>query len=169
MDFLSLAQRRQSCRNFDPSREVESEKLETILAAALLAPSAKNRQPYEIFVAKGEKAKKIALETQDPGINLFTTDASVMLVISEKPFLENGKENLFSSIDVGILASHICFQAEELGLATCMIGYFREENVRVLCGAKDKIRLIVALGYANPADPIRTKKRKEKEQLIQYI
>ena len=57
MDFLSLAQRRQSCRNFDPSREVESEKLETILAAALLAPSAKNRQPYEIFVAKGEKAK----------------------------------------------------------------------------------------------------------------
>ena len=60
MDFLEIAQLRQSCRKFDPDREVEQEKLDAILEAVRLAPSACNGQPYHITVCRGEAAKKVA-------------------------------------------------------------------------------------------------------------
>ena len=48
MDFLELAKLRQSCRAYDETREVDPEKLQAILEAGRLAPSACNGQPYRI-------------------------------------------------------------------------------------------------------------------------
>ena len=60
MNFTEIAENRQSCRNYDPEREAEQEKLIQILDSARLAPSACNGQPYQITVCKGEKAKAVA-------------------------------------------------------------------------------------------------------------
>ena len=60
MNFTEIAENRQSCRSYDPNRPVEKEKLDAILEAARLSPSACNGQPYMISVLKGEKAKKAA-------------------------------------------------------------------------------------------------------------
>ena len=71
MDFLSIAKARQSCRSYDPNRPVEPEKLEAILEAFRLAPSACNSQPYHLTVCRGEKAREAAAAVSGLGMNKF--------------------------------------------------------------------------------------------------
>ena len=87
MNFMEIAEKRQSCRSYNAGREVEQEKLNSILAAARLAPSACNGQPYMLTVCRGETAKKVAKATQGLGMNKFASDAPVMIVVSEKPYV----------------------------------------------------------------------------------
>ena len=63
MNFCEIAEARQSCRSYNPNRDVEAEKLEKILEVARISPSACNGQPYFISVCKGEAAKKVAKAT----------------------------------------------------------------------------------------------------------
>ena len=89
MNFIEIAESRQSCRSYDPSCEVKKEKLDKILYAARLAPSACNGQPYQITVCTGEAAKKVAKATQSMGMNKFSLDAPVILVVSEMPYVKS--------------------------------------------------------------------------------
>ena len=73
MDFLEIANHRQSCRGYDPDRAVEREKLEAILEAVRLAPSACNAQPYHLTVCRGEPAKAVAKATQGMGMSCLPT------------------------------------------------------------------------------------------------
>ena len=63
MNFMEIALTRQSCRSFDPTREIEEEKLNAVLEAVRLAPSACNGQPYHLTVCRGRKAKEAAALT----------------------------------------------------------------------------------------------------------
>ena len=69
MNFMQIAENRQSCRSYNPAKEVEADKLESILKAAQLAPSACNGQPYKITVCKGETAKAVAAACAGMGLN----------------------------------------------------------------------------------------------------
>ena len=69
MNFMEIATTRQSCRAYDEARVVEREKLDAILTAAQLAPSACNGQPYHFTVCKGDLAKEVAKATQGMGMN----------------------------------------------------------------------------------------------------
>ena len=87
MDFLEIANARQSCRSYDETRAVEHEKLEKILEAVRLSPSACNGRPYTITVCTGEKAKEVALLTRGMGgMNKFAVQAPVCIVVSEAPY-----------------------------------------------------------------------------------
>ena len=88
MDFLEIANIRESCRQYDADRDIENEKLEKILNAAQLAPSACNGQPYHFTVCKGDTAKKVAAACVGMGINKFAADAPVLIVISEMPYVK---------------------------------------------------------------------------------
>lgn len=70
MNFRKIAENRQSCRAYNSERMVEKEKLDDILEAARLSPSACNGQPYHITVCTGEAAKKVAKATQGALISL---------------------------------------------------------------------------------------------------
>ena len=71
MDFLTIANHRQSCRSYDENRPVEQEKLDAILEAVRLAPSACNGQPYHLTVCQGDSAKEVAKATMGMGMNKF--------------------------------------------------------------------------------------------------
>ena len=113
MNFTEIAENRQSCRSYDPLREVEEEKLLRILETARLSPSACNGQPYEITVCRADAARSVAKATQGMGMNKFSSDAPVMLVISERPYVPSAalgakvKKNDYRSIDIGILSAYI--------------------------------------------------------------
>lgn len=175
MNFKEIAENRQSCRAYDPSRPVESEKLETILASARLSPSACNGQPYHITVCQGETAKRVAKATQSMGMNKFASDAPVMLVISEKPYVKTAalgakvKNNDYRSIDIGILAAYITAEATAQGLGTCMLGWFEDAKLREMCGLDAPVRLVITLGYPVEGDKLRPKKRKEIEELATLL
>lgn len=175
MNFTEIAEARQSCRSYDPAREVEAEKLDAILAAARLSPSACNGQPYHITVCKGEIAQKVAEATKDMGINSFAPDAPILLVISEKPYVAKAalgarlKKNDYRSIDIGILSAYITAEATAQGLGTCILGWLNEAEIRELCGVDGAVRLVITLGYAKEGDLLRQKKRKEIEELVSII
>lgn len=175
MDFCKITEMRQSCRNYDPSREVEDEKLNSILEAARLAPSACNGQPYYITVCRGDAAKAVARATQGMGMNKFATDAPVMLVISEKPYVASAaigakvKKNDYRSIDIGIAAAYITAAATEEGLSTCILGWLDDDSIRKICDIDGAVRLVITLGYASASDTLRQKKRKTWEELFKII
>ncbi len=172
MNFNELAEYRQSCRKY-LDREVEREKLDAILCAARLSPSACNGQPYHITVCRGEAAKKVAKACMGMGMNKFAADAPVLIVISEEGYVPSAafgakvKKNDYRSIDIGLLAAHITFMAAELELGTCILGWFDDAAVREVTGADMPTRLVITLGY--PADEHRTKKRKDISELVTEV
>ena len=175
MNFSEIAINRQSCRSYDETREVEQEKLDAILESARLSPSACNGQPYHITVCKGEAATKVEELTAGMGLNKFAVQAPVALVISEESYVTSAgagakiKGNDYRSIDIGIVASYITAEAAAQGLGTCILGWFDDKKIRKICGISKPIRLVITLGYAKADAKLRTKKRKETDELISVI
>ena len=135
-DFMNLARTRQSCRNFDPLRSVEDEKLDLILKAACLSPSACNGQPYHLTVCRGQSAKAVAKATMGMGMNKFVDDADVMIVISEENYVKSAalgaklKGNDYRSIDIGIVAAYLTAQATDCGVGSCILGWLDDKKIR---------------------------------------
>ena len=175
MNFLEIAQTRQSCRAYDESRAVEPEKLTAVLEAARLAPSACNGQPYHFTVCRGETAKAVAAAVTGMGMNKFAAQAPVLIVVSEKPYVKSAalgarvKNNDYRSIDIGIAAAYLTAEATAQGLSTCILGWLDDGKIREICGLDQPVRLVITLGYAKEGDPLRPKKRKELSELVTQL
>ena len=172
MDFLTIAQNRQSCRSYDENRPVEQEKLDAILEAVRLAPSACNGQPYHLTVCRGEAAKEVAKATMGMGMNKFAAQAPILIVISEMPYVKSAalgaklKKNDYRSIDIGIAAAYLTAEATAQGLGTCILGWLDDDKLRNICDLQFPARLVITLGYPKEDDKLRSKKRKEISDLI---
>ncbi len=175
MNFQEIANNRQSCRHYDEQREVEREKLDAILAAARLSPSACNGQPYTITVCHGQKAKEVAAATTGMGMNRFAAQAPVAFVIAEAPYCKAAalgskvKGNDYRSIDIGILTAYLTAEATAQDLSTCILGWFDDLKIRTLCQLDQPVRLVITLGYAHPDDVLRVKKRKDLSELVREV
>lgn len=175
MNFSEIAKNRQSCRSYDPCREIEDEKLEKILESARLAPSACNGQPYFITVCRGDAAKRVAKATQGMGMNKFSSDAPILLVISEMPYVPSAalgaklKKNDYRSIDIGIAAAYITSEAAAQGLGSCILGWLNDNDIKEICGLEGAVRLVITLGYSTEDDKPRDKKRKSRDELIKEV
>ena len=174
MDFLKIARARQSCRGYIEDKPVEKEKLDAILEAAQLAPSACNGQPYHITVCQGDTAREVAKACMGLGMNKFATQAPIVLVISEMPYVKSAamgakvKKNDYRSIDIGIAAAYLTAEAAAQGLSTCILGWFDNEKICKLCDLEHPARLVITLGYATEDENLRPKKRKDMSELVSY-
>jgi len=178
MTFTELILARQSVRRY-ANIPVEKEKVDQCLESARLAPSASNSQPWKFIVVdkeplRTEVAKATFSDIQL--INKFTLQAPVLIVIvMEKAKLITRlamlvKKKEWPLIDIGITAEHFCLQAAELGLGTCMIGWFDEDKIKTLLQipSDNSIGLVISLGYAAEGYPQRTKIRKPIEEVVRY-
>ena len=174
MEFLDIAKARQSCRKYDSNKTVEQQKIDSILQAARLAPSACNGQPYHFTVCTGDVAKSVAKATMGMGMNKFALDAPVLIVISEENYVKTAafgakvKGNDYRSIDIGIVSAYITAQAASLELGTCILGWFDDDKIREICGLKHPVRLVITLGYPSSDDKLRDKKRKNMDELVTF-
>lgn len=170
MTFSELMNARQSVRRYQ-ERPVEVEKLETLIEAVRLSPSASNSQPWKLVVVNDAQLRaRVARATFSRALafNRFSLAAPVIVVFCvEKAGLVTQvggllKKRQFSLIDIGIAAAHFCLQAAELGLGTCMLGWFDEKKIKQLLGIPrgTRIGLLVTLGYAASDDGLREKSRK---------
>ena len=172
MKFSELAKLRQSCRSYNPQKPVEEEKINAMLDAARLAPSACNGQPYHFTVCRGDVALDVARATMGMGMNRFAADAPVLIVISEEPYVKTAalgakvKGNDYRSIDIGIAAAYLTAEATELGLGTCILGWLDDEKIRAICSLEHPVRLVITVGYPKDDDPLRNKKRKPLDELV---
>ena len=175
MNFTEIALTRQSCRSYDAARDVEPEKLDAVLAAARLAPSACNSQPYHFTVCRGQSAKDVAAATQGLGMNKFSSQAPVLIVISEADYNRTAamgakvKGNDYRSIDIGITTAYLTAEATAQGLSTCILGWLDDAKLREICQIDGKVRLVVSLGYPAKDDKLRPKKRKDMDDLVKVL
>ncbi len=174
MDFSELIQKRQSDRRYAP-KPVAREHILKCLEAARLAPSACNSQPWK-FIVVDDRAKLAELSEAAIGLgmNKFTVQVPVMVaVVQEKMNLEAKagalvKDKDYSLMDLGMAVEHFCLQAAELGLGTCIMGWFDEKRVRKALGVPRgrRVQLLLTLGY--PDSPTRAKVRKPLEEISSW-
>lgn len=174
MNFMEIAQARQSCRAYDTEKDVETEKIAAMLEAAQLAPSACNGQPYHFTVCRGKAAQEVAKATMGLGMNKFASQAPVLIVVSEKPYVKSAamgakvKGNDYRSMDIGIAVAYLTAEATAQGLGTCILGWLDDEKIRNICNLDQPVRLVITVGYAKD-ETIRPKKRRELSELVTEI
>lgn len=177
MDFFQLVSNRESVRGYI-ERPVEREKIIKIIEAASLAPSACNAQPWKFVVVDDkEKLSAIAKSLCEAivGLNKFaiTAPAFVVVVGDKRNFAskigEIIKHKDYTSMDIGIASEHICLAATELGLGTCMMGWFKEKEIKKLLNIpmNREIHLVISLGYYENKEP-RVKGRKPLDSMLSF-
>lgn len=176
--FSQLAAIRQSVRKYSAT-SVEVSKLMMCIEAARLSPSASNAQPWTFVVAdEPELLRNLAMACRGPlgSFNQFVAQAPVIVTIvieKTKVLTEMGgrlKKKEYPLIDIGIAAGQFCLQAAELGLGTCMLGWFDEQQVKKLLRIPDdrSIGLMITVGYAPENYPLRKKTRKEIQNILRF-
>ena len=174
--ILELIISRQSDRKYS-DKPVEKEKLDRIIEAGRMAPSACNSQPWKfIVVTDHELVVKIAEAASAKliGMNSFVAQAPVILVIvREKPNMSSKvgatiKNKDYSLIDIGIATENICLQAKAEGIGSCIIGWFDERMLRklLLIPRSKRVELIITMGYSLSEQ--KEKRRKPAEETVSY-
>ena len=172
MEFLKLAKERFSCRKFS-SRPVEDEKLEKILDAAILAPTAKNVQPFKIWVFKTDEAlRKIKSAIPFP----WLSDISVIFAVggtTEGAFVRPSDNRNFEDVDATIVATHMMLEIQELGLGTTWVGFFDVPKLKEFFPEMKDYDLVALFPVGYPADDVqpadRHSVRKNKAEVVKYL
>lgn len=169
MNFLDLARERYSLRNYS-SKPVERKKIEYVLEAAQLAPSAVNYQPWEFMVVTQPEVLTRVLECYHR--EWFKTAHTCIVVLGnhEQSWKRrDGKD--FCDIDVAIAIDHITLAAVEQGLGTCWVCNFDEEKLRAALQLGEDVEpiAIIPIGYPAEGNEIPEKKRKNLKEIVRWV
>lgn len=169
--FIELAKARYSCRNYQ-ARPVEQDKLDLILEAGRVAPSAVNFQPWHFYVIR----EKEDLERFYGAYHRewFRTAPCVIVICADHSQSWKRKADVkdHADVDVSICTDHMTLQATDLGLATCWICNFYVDKTRELLKLPAHMEPVVILPLGYPLDssaPERhTEKRKPLSEIVTY-
>lgn len=123
-DFLELAADRYSVRHFTDT-PVEQEKIDKIIQAGRLAPTAVNSQPQIIYVASSKEAME-KLNKVSPC--MYGAPQCIVACYTDENVVSRGNGN-YGDIDVTIVLTHMMLEAANLGIGTCLVGYFNPEEL----------------------------------------
>ncbi len=175
MEFLKLIEQRESCRSYK-KEPISRDKLDAVISAARLAPSACNSQPWKfIVVDEAEVLDKMpsAIIKEGVSANRFTPDASAFIVVCEtKAKLAptcTCHSQFFAQMDIGIATAYLSLAATDMGLSNCIIGWFDEGKVKDILNIPEDVtvRLIISLGNSSGTEP-RKKTRKDSADILSY-
>jgi nitroreductase len=171
--FSALVQTRQSCRDFN-DLPLDASIVNEIAKQAMLAPSACNSQPWKMYVVTSPLGlEKTAVSLGVNGHNKFLSKAKAFIVLAEKQaVLKPGVKfdrNHFVKYDIGQLSAYITLTAKSFGVETCIIGMVDQSLIGDAVGLKDGelCNIAIALGYSDCA--LRTKIRKQEEDVITIV
>ena len=168
MEFTKLIRERFSCRKFT-DRPVEPEKIQKIIHAAILAPTAVNRQPFHIFSMESEKAKEAVRSCTKCH---FGADTFLILgVKQEEGWVRPFDRHPFSQVDGAIAATHMMLMIQDLGLAATWVGYFDAPALKQACQELEGWDLIAIfpIGYPAEGPSPRHSERKSTDQLVSSL
>ena len=159
-DFLTLAAERYSVRKYS-STPVEQEKIDKILEAGKLAPTAANTQPQVVFVLKSDsavaKANKIS-----PCI--FEAPHAFLICYDDTRVCGRGEQDNWGDVDCSIVLTHMMLEAWNLGIGTCMVGMFKPEDASREFNLPSNLHPVLLMPFGYPAEdakpaPMHTKYR----------
>ena len=169
MDFLEIAKKRYSVRNYS-DRKVEAEKLDKILQAAHVAPTEANLQQVLLIAVQ----EKDGLEKIGKGANIYGAPLAVIVCANhDKAWVRPFDNKQTTDIDASILTDHMMIEATELGLGSVWVCYFKPDIIRKEFNLPDNLEPvnILAIGYSNEeaADPERhSQTRIPVKELVSY-
>jgi nitroreductase len=166
MDFSTLIKSRYSVRAYRPD-PVEKEKLDQVLEAARLAPTAANRQPFRIIVTQTEGRQEEMRRLYDRDWFVDAPTLICVCAVKSEAWVSKEKRN-YVYVDVAIVMDHIILAATDLGLGTCWVGAFDKDVAREVFRLPADFQPVVMtpLGYA--ADMPEPKERRSIEELVRY-
>ncbi|RKJ18721.1 nitroreductase [bacterium D16-50] len=169
MDFIEIAKKRYSVRSYQ-DKKVEEEKLQKILEAAHVAPTAANLQPARLIAVQSREG----LGKIGKGANLYGAPLAIIVCADHsKAWVRPYDKKQTGDIDASILTDHMMLQATELGLGSVWICYFKPDVIRKEFGLPDHLEPvnILAVGYSDEeaADPERhSQTRIPVDELVSY-
>jgi nitroreductase len=150
MDFMELAKKRYSVRKFS-DKPVEKEKLDKILEAGNIAPTAKNQQPQRVYVLQSENALKKINELM-PCVYGATT-VLIFTYNKDEEWRNPFEAEIHSGVeDVSIAATHVMLRATELGLGTCWCNYYPYTKVEKAFNIPDNEKSVLVMPVGYPAE-----------------
>ena len=178
MELFEALRARESCRAYS-SQALEKEKIEKLLEVACMAPSAGNGQPWR-FVAVTDPAilKPLAEMTRAPRINHWVGEAPCIVAIweeiSDKMIERYGEQYLdrrWPAVDSGLCALQLCLAATGLGIGSCILGAFPEEEAKQLLNIPEQgsLRLLITLGYPKEESAPREKRRLGLDRVARFM
>jgi nitroreductase len=167
MEFNELIHMRYSSRAYKPD-PVADDALEKVLAAARIAPTAANRQPFKLVVihTSGRADEVRRLYHRE-----WFVQAPVVIVacgLPDQGWVRSFDQANYTMVDVAIAVDHMILAAAELGLGTCWIANFDPSVVREVLGLPDSVEPIVMTPLGYPADQLKPKERKPLAELVRY-
>lgn len=165
MDVFSAIQGRRSIRRYSP-RPVEEEKLNKVLEAARLSPSANNRQDWKFIAVRDKEIRaKLTKAADQP----FVGQAPVVLVAcgtNPDSVMMCGQHRY--TVDVSIATTCMMLEAYEQGLGTCWLGHFDEKMVKDILGIPEKVRVVAMTPLGYPAESPAQRPRKRLDEIVCY-
>lgn len=147
-DFLQLAADRYSVRKFD-SRTVDQSVIDKILKAGQLAPTAVNSQPQKIYVVQSETVME-KLRALSPCI--YGAPQCFVFCYNDDNVCPRGKDGNYGDIDVTIVLTHMALEAANLGVGTCIVGYFDPEELTRAMELPSNIHPVLLMPFGYPAE-----------------
>lgn len=156
---------RRSIRKYR-DRDIEEDKIEKIVEAALWAPSAGNMQPW-VFIVVGERKNRENLKAVSPG--MFDLPGVIVAICRDMEIARRTGNELLSLMDVSMATQNILLETHELGLGACPIKSFNQKAVQKLLDLPESIipELLVSIGYPDEA-PSPPKRREETVYFERY-
>lgn len=167
MEFSDLIARRYSVRAYRPD-PVEDDKLRKVLEAARLAPTAANRQPFQIIVihtqGREEELRKIYHREWFVQAPLLICACGV----PSQSWVRSADHRRYLDVDVAIVMDHLILEATNLGLGTCWVAAFNAPAARQSLALPDEIEPLIFTPLGYPADQLGQKERKPLEDIVRY-
>jgi nitroreductase len=153
METRTAIQKRCSLKKHLSGREIELEVIDSILNAAMLAPSANNTQPWRFIVVQGREAVENLVDNAFTERSKVVRQAPVIIVVCARPeddVTADGKE--YYLFDTGSAVENMLLAATNLGLATHLILQFDEQMVKKILNVPDDVRVVITTPLAYPLE-----------------
>jgi nitroreductase len=164
MELWEAIRKRRSIRKYK-EQPVEEEKLDRVLEAGRLAPSAGNRQEWKYIVVQDQATREELAEAANG--QRFVAEAGVCIVCcgaEAEHVMSCGQASY--PIDVAISVDHMTLAAVEEGLGTCWIGAFKESAVKELLGIPEDVRVVALLPLGYPDMEPKPRLRKPLSEIV---
>ncbi len=167
MEYSELIAARYSVRAYRPD-PVEDNKLQAVLEAARLAPTAANRQPFQLIVLHtAGREEEISRIYRRPWFVQAPLVIAICAISSQAWVRESDRFNA-RLIDAAIVADHLILAAANLGLGTCWVAAFNVEAARSVLQLPQEAEPVIFTPLGYPADQPGPKVRKPLNELVRY-
>ena len=167
-DFLTVAAERYSVRHFT-DRMVSQDDLDKIIEAGKIAPTAVNSQPQKIYVVRDPE---LITKLNEVSPCIYGAPQVFVFCYNDATVCKRGGSDNYGDIDVSIVITHMALEAANLGVGTCIVGYFDPARLSQEFGLPDNIHPVLLMPFGYPSKDCKPSERHSEcrslDEVVEY-